>query len=77
VIFDKRANIIDEKENVLIADRVNDLYYLREVKLECNATIEKEQARDPFALWHRRMGHLNAREQYSQWMHKRHQYKRT
>jgi len=63
VIFDKRASdIIDEKGNIiLIADRVNDLYYLREVKPECNATIEKEQARDPFELWHQRMGHLNAR----------------
>ena len=63
VIFDKlTAKIVDKRNNktVLIADRKNELYYIRESKSECCAAIKNEDR--TLKTWHRKMGHLNVRD---------------
>jgi len=62
VIFDNKiGKIMDKNERiVLIVDRVDELYYLREGLLKCNVTTERK--RESLETWHRRMGHLNARD---------------
>jgi len=62
VIFDNKiGKIMDKNERiVLIVDRVDELYYLREGLLKCNVTTERK--RELLETWHRRMGHLNARD---------------
>jgi len=62
VIFYKRFGKVIDKNKVIVADRIDDLYYLREVNSECNAAAEKVKARCLFESWHRRMGHLNVRD---------------
>lgn len=64
VTFDRNSGkVIDKEGNIaLIADRIKDLYYLREAKSECNSAIERNEAYNSFELWHRRMGHLNVRD---------------
>ena len=67
VIFEKeKAEIVDKNWNtILIADRKDGLYYLRETKDECNANaevVEQRKARTAMETWHINMGHLNVRD---------------
>jgi len=64
VTFDKfTGKVIDKAGNTaLIAERIDNLYFLREVNARCNAAIASARSKDAFNLWHRRMGHVNARD---------------
>jgi len=64
VTFDKRFGKVINKNGqvILVADRIDGLYYLREVNSECNATVESMKVRSLLESWHRRMGHLNVRD---------------
>lgn len=59
VVFGKRsAEVIDGKgRTVLVATRMNGLYYLQDEAHECNSITESKYA--TVESWHRRMGHLN------------------
>jgi transposase InsO family protein len=64
VIFDKNVGkVVDQnKRTVLVADRVNELYYLRDKTPTCNIVTKNNKERKSLEIWHRRMGHLNARD---------------
>jgi len=66
VIFDKdKANIIDKNNRVVLtAYRKGELYYLRGTATDySNANLAEDKiVIDDFKVWHRRMGHLNARD---------------
>lgn len=66
VVFDKKcAKVIDTRGAVSsIADRVNDLYYIRESENNnFNAkTVNKSEKITKIQLWHNRLGHLNERD---------------
>lgn len=61
VIFDKDVATVrdkETKETKLIADRIENLYYLRKTQNEDARHIE-ENENNYLALWHNRMAHLN------------------
>ena len=67
VIFEKeKAEIVDRYWNaILVADRKDGLYYLREKRNECspNAEVaEQRKVRTAMETWHINMGHLNVRD---------------
>ena len=69
VIFDKhQAAVIDSNGNhKLTADRVGDLYYVREIEQKKfqNVCEEPSVAESPLKnseMWHRRFGHINAHD---------------
>ena len=69
IIFEKEsAKIIDQRgKDVLYADRVNGLYFVRMSQHECNSSIvagseENKSKTNLMEIWHRKMGHLNIRD---------------
>ena len=69
IIFEKEsAKIIDQRgKDVLYADRVNGLYFVRMSQYECNSSIkvgseENKSKTNLMEIWHRKMGHLNIRD---------------
>jgi len=64
VTFDKfTGRVIDKAGNAaLIADWMDDLYFLREANTKCNVALKSKESVDSVASWHRRMEHINARD---------------
>lgn len=67
VIFEKeKADIVDKDgDTILVADRRNGLYYIREENVEHSANtevVEGTKAKNATEEWHRKMGHLNVRD---------------
>jgi len=61
VIFKKDMAIIQDRQRKtkMIADRIGDLYYIREADAAAN-TVGEMSTQD-FNLWHQRLGHVNKR----------------
>lgn len=62
VLFSKQtASVLDKSGNVvLVADRINDLYYVRTDKSKERSNFVSSS--DELYLWHKRFGHLNFRD---------------
>ena len=64
VTFKKKCAVVtDEQGKVkLVADRIGDLFYIREQEQQAHAVSEAKSIKSEIETWHTRLGHLNARD---------------